>query len=277
MLNKPKSAALINDLCGLGRCSLGVAIPIMSALNIQTVAIPTAILSCHTGFESYSFLDFTPYLNDYLSSLDEQNYNFDSIYTGFIGSIGQFNLIKNFIKHSNASLIFIDPVMGDDGKSYATYTEEMCKQMKSLVSLADITTPNLTEACILTDTPYNESITAEEAIEIAHKITDSGAKTSIITGICDKSFVYTVVYRKSDNYSYICKTKRTKIQFAGTGDIFSSLLCALIMNDVPLEKAINKSCDFVREVTQYSEDLNTSVIDGIAFEPFLSNLKEILK
>ena len=271
MSNPIKSVALVNDLCGLGRCSLSVAVPIISALGVQAVPVPTSIFSCHTGYESFSFMDFTPYLSEFIKSLEEQEQKIDMIYTGFVGSEKQMDIIADFVNRSNA-YILVDPVMGDHGKAYSTYTKEMCEKMKSLVAHSDITTPNLTEACILSDTEYKESFTDDELISISKKVCSLGTKVCVITGIVKDNNIDTFVYKDNGTY-FINENERTEIMYAGTGDIFASVLCGKLASGECLEKSIECACDFVSKTTKYTMELDTPIIDGIVFEPLLTELK----
>ena len=146
---RQKKIAVINDMSGYGRCSLTVAIPILSAMGTQCCPVPTAILSNHTEFPVYFFDDYTDKMRDYIGKWKELGLEFDAISSGFLGSAEQIAIVLDFVESfgNDHTRIIIDPVMGDHGKLYATYTEEMCEEMKQLVSYADIVTPNMTEAC----------------------------------------------------------------------------------------------------------------------------------
>ena len=153
-----KKIAVINDLSGYGRCSLTVAIPILSALKVQCCPVPTSILSNHTGFPVYFFDDYTDKMGLYLEKWTELGLEFDGIFSGFLGSEAQIGIVMSMIRQFQGkdTLVVIDPIMGDHGKAYQTYTPAMCSRMKELVCLGDIVTPNLTEACILTGREYRE-------------------------------------------------------------------------------------------------------------------------
>ena len=153
---KQKKMALINDVTGFGRCSIAVMAPIISAMKIQAVTVPTAILSTHTQFPEFFFDDYTPKMREYIQTYKNLNMEFDGIATGFLGSKEQVDIVIDFIKtfKREGSVILIDPVMGDYGELYKTYTPEMCEKMKELVEYATILTPNLTELCTLLDVDY---------------------------------------------------------------------------------------------------------------------------
>ena len=151
---RQKKIALINDFTGFGRCSVAVELPIISALKIQVCPLPTAILSVQTGFENYFMDDYTDRMKNYIDSWQKNNLEFDGVATGFLGSAEQIEIVGDFLKKNSSALIMIDPVMGDHGKIYKSYTREMCRQMKKLLTFADLVTPNLTEACELLNLPY---------------------------------------------------------------------------------------------------------------------------
>ena len=136
-----KKVAAINDLSGFGRCSITVALPVLSAHGVQCCPVPTAILSNHTGFGTYFFDDYSDKMMTYIDAWENLGLDFDCIYTGFLGSEKQIDIVENFIKKSENSWVLVDPVMADDGEIYSTYTPVMCEKMKRLVSLADVVTP----------------------------------------------------------------------------------------------------------------------------------------
>ena len=156
---QPQKIALINDLSGFGRCSLGVAVPVLSALGHQCCMLPTAILSNHTGYESFTFTDFTPYMENYICEWKKRELSFSGIYTGFLGSERQVDMIRDFLDgFGQNALKVIDPVMGDHGKAYTTFSEDTLQKMSGLAKHADVLTPNVTELMILLGRPYPESI-----------------------------------------------------------------------------------------------------------------------
>ena len=173
-----KKIAVINDLSGYGRCSLTVAIPVLSAMGHQCCPIPTAILSNHTEFPVYFFDDYTEKMTTYTDKWKELGLSFDAIATGFLGSEAQIGIVMEIVQKLKAEKTFVvvDPVMGDHGHAYETYTPEMCEQMKELVCMADVVLPNVTECCILTDTPYKEeNWTRKELLNMAMMLRLMGA------------------------------------------------------------------------------------------------------
>ena len=194
--NHQKKIALINDLSGFGRCSLVVALPIISAMKVQCCPLPTSIFSNHTGFPEYYMEDFTKQMIPYAEQWKKLKLTFNGICSGFLGSAEQIQIVRDFIRDfkTKETLVLIDPVMGDHGKAYSTYTAEMCRKMSELVQYADILTPNVTEACILTDTPYKKAWKTKEIIAMAAKLADQGPSKVVITGIPQKSFIANLCY-----------------------------------------------------------------------------------
>ena len=271
-----KRIAAINDLSGASRCSLTVALPVISALGIQCCVMPTAILSNHTGFESFFFEDYTRGMDNFSKEWEKINLKFDCIYSGFLGSHKQIEAVLRFIDKFKTPLtkIIVDPVMGDNGEIYSTYSRQMCDDMKLLVSKADIVTPNITEACVLSEESYSgETLPEEKLFEMAEKITKLGAKSVIITGHRSKSQVENFVY--SDG---ICKSFKTPVvpkYFSGTGDVFASLIAGLSALGFDVFEATKFAADFVHRATSMSYALGLEINDGICFEKLLGDLTSL--
>lgn len=272
-MNTVKKVAVINDLSGIGRCSLTAAIPILSALGVQCCPFPTAVLSCQTGYDEFTFLDITDEMYRYKKSWDKLNVKFDCIYSGFLGSEEQINIVYHMAKEHEESLIVIDPVMGDDGYIYDTFTENMSNKMKELIRIADIVTPNLTEACLLTGSSYKKYNTSdEELIYMAKKIGKLGPKVVIITGIVRNNKMYNFAYDiRQDEYFLVGKEFVDK-SFSGTGDTFASILIGLLLNDHNLQFSIEKAAEFLYKAIKHTDNLNTDPKEGILFEVHLKEL-----
>lgn len=268
-----KSAVIINDMSGLGRCSLTVAIPIISILGIQSCPFPTAILSCHTGYDKFSFLDLTEEMSKYEGVWNNLNMNFDCIYSGFLGSERQIDIVMDFINRHPEALVVVDPVMADDGLIYATYNEAMCNKLKDLVSLADLVTPNITEGCILTGREYNpEKFTMDFLTQCAIEISNMGPKKVVITGIVKGNEVWNLAYDREEAKSFIVKSPYNNKSYSGTGDILSSIICGMVLNGAELKQALEKACDFIHKAINYTCNFNIEPKEGIIFEPFLKEL-----
>lgn len=246
----PKKIAMINDIAGYGRCSTTVSLPIISAMQVQVCPVPTSIFSNHTGFPVHFMHDCTDILPEYLEKWRELELTFDGIYCGFLGSVTQIGIVKDFLAsqtgnagHSRISadgkrpIVILDPVMGDHGRAYRTITPQHCEEMKELLTMADIITPNITEACLLTGAAYRESgWTAEELKELTEKLHSMGPDKIVITGMQDgDDFVNFISVKKESeelpdcSNSYCCGCCRMHIageSRPGTGDIFASVIAA---------------------------------------------------
>lgn len=273
MIKNIKKVAAIHDISGLGRCSLTAAIPILSVLGVQPCPFPTAILSCQTGYSKFSFLDLTEEMINYKNSWDEMGFAFDGIYSGFLGSEKQIDIVKEFILSQNSSFVLIDPVMGDGGKIYKTYTEVMCRKMKELVSLATVTTPNITEACIISGKEYkNGEFSLGEIEEMAKEICALGPKKVVITGIIKGNEIINFAYDMDEDKKYVIVNNHSNKSFGGTGDIFASIICGMLMNGRGFEEAIKMASEFVYKAICYSATQKIDVKNGVVFEPILKEL-----
>ena len=226
--NNQKKIAAINDYSGFGRCSIAVELPVISAMKIQCCPMPTSIFSNHTGFDSFYFKDFTENMPPYMAEWKKLNLKFDGIVTGFLGSHNQIAIVEEFFKNfkTEDNIVVIDPVMGDYGNLYPTYTDETCQEMKKLVKYADILTPNLTEACILTDEPYRPDYSNDELKKIAMKLVAMGPSKIVITGIQRCHYIGNYCYEKNRE-DYLIKTMKVGTQRSGTGDIFASIIASI--------------------------------------------------
>lgn len=272
-MNEVKKVATINDLSGIGRCSLTAAIPILAALGVQCCPFPTAVLSSQTEFEKFTFLDITDEMIKYKETWDELGIKFDCIYSGFLGSEKQIDIVLNFVKENKDKIIIVDPVMGDNGILYDTFTEKMCSQMEKLVSVADIVTPNLTEACILTGEVYDKYQTSDEKIKkIAREISEMGPKKVIITGIIKENKIYNYAYDKDKNECFIAEAEFNNESYSGTGDIFTSIITGLLLNGHDLKYSIKNATDFICKTINFTSKFKTNPKEGIMFELFLKEL-----
>ena len=241
--NNQKKIAVINDISGFGRCSITVAIPIISAMKLQCCPVPTSIFSNHTGYPHYFFDDYTLKMPEYIENWKKLDLEFEGIYSGFLGSKEQIDIVRGFIRDfkTDRTKVIVDPIMGDHGKAYATYTEEMCLEMKRLTEYADILTPNLTEACILTDTPYSDRHwTMKELTSMAEAIRREGPEKIVITGIRQGDFVANLVYEAGEE-PRVLRSHRVGSERAGTGDVFSSIIAADAVNGVPFAQSVKKA------------------------------------
>jgi len=271
----PKVAA-INDISGFGRCSLTIAMPVLSVMGVQCCPLPTAVLSRHTGFESFYFKDLTDSLPDYISNWKESEIEFDAIYSGFLGSLEQIKITEGFINSfSKKPFCVIDTVMGDKGRLYSTYTKEMCDELKRLVAVADVITPNVTEACYLADVEYKgENLSVLECEYISSRLCDYGAKAVVITGIEYKDKLLNYVYNNKKGTSFV--TKKSQQSFSGTGDLFASVLTGMLVKGYNLNHAVQIATRFIYSCLKYTTKHNAPVSEGVVFEPLLYKLGGLL-
>lgn len=272
--NNQKKIAVINDFSGFGRCSIAVALPIISTLKIQCCPLPTSIFSNHTGFDSFFFDDYTDKMPLYINEWKKLGLQFDGITSGFLGSKKQIEIVTQFFKDfkTKENIIIVDPVMGDYGKIYATYTKEMCEEMKKLVQYADIITPNITELCILTDTPYQEKWKISELEKMTEELAEKGPEKIVVTGIVQKKFIANFCYEKGKSPK-ILRCHRVGTQRSGTGDVFSSIIAADAVNQVPFDKSVKKASNFIKKCILKSIEMDIPVTDGVCFEELLQTLK----
>lgn len=272
--NHQKKIALINDFSGFGRCSIAVELPIISKLKVQCCPLPTSIFSNHTGFPSHFMEDFTPNMEDFIAEWKKLSLSFSGISTGFLGSADQIRIVSNFISdfRTKDTVVVVDPVMGDYGKPYPTYTEDMCRRMKDLVKYADIITPNLTEASILTDTPYKEQLTTSEILELAKKLSDLGPSKVVITGIPQKSYLCNFCYEEGKDPAFV-KTHKVGQSRSGTGDIFAAIISADAVNGIPFYDSVKKASLFIKKCILRSLELDIPLTDGVCFEEVLDQLR----
>lgn len=268
-----KKIVAIHDISGIGRSSLTVALPIISTLGVQCCPFPTAILSCQTNYPEFSFFDFTKEMTNYKNVWDKMNIEFDCIYTGFLGSEAQIDIVIDFFNKNKESLIIVDPVMGDNGVLYDTYTKSLCSRIKTLVRYADVVTPNITESFILTDKIYDEKKLNLEFIEnLAKEISNLGPSKVVITGIVIEGEIYNLAYEKEKDEVFIVKKDYMKKHFCGTGDIFASIISGMLTRGFDFKFAIEKASDFVHKTINYTSQFNTDSNEGVMFELFLKEL-----
>lgn len=279
MFGIPPKVAAIHDLSCFGRCALTVIIPTLSALGIQAVPLPTALLSTHTGgFENMYFADLSREMDEISDHFATLDLKFDSVYSGFLGSEAQIGRVAKFIDNfaKKEAPIFVDPVMGDDGVLYSTYTKELGEGMKHLVQKADIITPNYTEACFLTGTEYRPTDTMNEkeletlADELISKLLKFGQKKIAVTGFETSDSVIT--FGSDGNGIFTDKRERHAASYPGTGDIFASALLGYFLDGESFKLSTQKACAFTAKVIEYTMQFPTPHREGVMLEPCLKFL-----
>ncbi len=278
--NNQKKIAAINDLSGFGRCSMTVLLPVISHMRVQCCPVITSVFSNHSGYDDYFFDDYTDKIEPYTEQWKKLGLEFEGIYTGFLGSVKQIDIVCKFIDdfRTQRTIVIVDPVMGDNGKTYSTCTDEMCLDMKRLVGKANLVTPNVTEACILTGAPYQKSgFKQAQLLAMAEQIADMGPSKVVITGVrSGKSYVSNFIYERTDGGTARHKLIKSRIvgtTRCGTGDIFASILCADAVNGVDLETSVRKASAFIRKCIAKSMELGIPETDGVCFEEVIHELK----
>lgn len=279
-----KRIAAIHDLSCFGRCSLTVIIPALSALGYQVIPVPTALLSTHTGgFDGIHFLDTTDSVKRISEHFEKLNITFDAVYTGFLGSEEQIELVEDFIKRfgKNGCPIAIDPVMGDDGILYSTYNDALVRGMSTLCRHADIITPNLTEACFLTGIPYKNTaqMTESERTSYLHTLLSAlesdEKKKIVITGICDGADKLAVYGTDPDaDGEFAFSVSRISKNYPGTGDLFASVLIGEYLRSGDFKASARFASEFTSKVMSHTAKFDTPTRDGVALEAFLHELTE---
>ena len=272
-----KRLVTIQDISCVGKCSLTVALPIISAMGIETAVVPTAVLSTHTMFKNFTFRDLSTDIPEISKHWKSEKINFDAIYTGYLGSIDQIEMLKDFFREfkTNNNFIFIDPVMGDNGKLYVGFNQEFALQMKELCKKADIIVPNLTEASYMLQKEYKEEYTEEEIKELLIELSSLGPKQVILTGISfNEAELGVMAYNKETNKFFTYFREKIPVKYHGTGDIFASTLVGAIVNDNSLEEALKIAVDYVWETINDTYKEKKEDAYGVNFEnkiPYLIN------
>lgn len=272
-----KKIACINDISGIGKCSLTVALPIISALKCQCCPLPTSVLSSQTGYPEYTFVDLTDSMKKYIETWNSLGKNFDTIYSGFLGSLEQIKSVEYLIKINPSSFVIVDPILGDLGEIFPIFSQEDVEEMKKLVRTANMITPNLTEANLLLGKKADEKYTSDDSLyEICKELSKLGPETVIITGYIEEDTIYNVCYNATNEEFFKVGNFYNKQSFSGTGDIFTSIVSGLITRGFELNKAVTVATDFIKKAVEYTSGLDSfDRNDGIMFELFLSDLTSI--
>jgi pyridoxine kinase len=271
--NHQKKVAVVNDYSGFGRCSLAVALPIISAMGMQCCPLPTAIFSNHTGFSSYYWTDFTSHMTAYMDEWEKLGLRFDAISTGFLGSQAQCDIVLDFLRRfkTENTIAVIDPVMGDNGKLYATYSRELAESMRVLTAHADILTPNLTEACLLTRRSYDPNMTERELGRMCEELCGESEKKIVISGLFHGDELGNYVF-EAGRTPRMVRERRVGEPRSGTGDVFCAIITGCAVNGVDFVESVERASGFVARSIVRSEELGIPTTDGIAFEELLREL-----
>lgn len=273
----PRVAA-VHDLCGYGKCSLGIAIPVLSAAGIDVCPVPTSLFSAHTRFPKFYMHDTTPMLTEYLDAWREEGIELDGIYSGFLGSAEQVDAILRLYREYPKALRIVDPVMGDGGSKYPTYTDEMCEAMKGLVDGADVLTPNLTEASILTGIAYAGQDVDEAYIKgMMEALLGMGAKSVVLKGIVHEgeNIIRNYVSVAGGEVEEV-SSELLPYMLHGTGDLFASGLTAAIYAGESLLSSVEFAGILVRHAMEITPEQPDYQVRGVSFESVLGDVTALL-
>lgn len=287
-----KRVLTVQDISCVGKCSLTAAIPVISAMGIEVCPLPTAILSNHTAFSSFSFLDLTDKIPEILNEWKKQEFHFDAIYTGYLGSIKQIDLVHKILDEfaQNDTLVVIDPCMADNGKLYTGFSQDFVKQMAKLCGRANVILPNMTEACFLVNQDYDFLVQTNESItKVMAKLLSLGAKQVILKGVEFSKEKIGVAYCSQKLFDNNFSTNENNMKnmniyfhhrydenFHGTGDVFASAVTGALVLKKDIKDAVKIACDFVQEsieCTLLNPNYNWY---GVDFESALRNLPQKL-
>ena len=271
-----KRIITVQDISCVGKCSLTVALPVISAMGVEACVLPTAVLSTHTAFKGFTFRDLTADISNITAHWKQEKIGFDAIYTGYLGSFEQIELMHSLISDfgGGSTRVIVDPCMGDNGALYSGFTPDFAKAMAGLCSMADVIVPNLTEASFMLDVPYVEAGYTKEYIEdLVQKLAGLGARRVVLKGVSfdDKKLGIVSYDSQTQKISWYFHEKMPQ-SFHGTGDIFASVLTGALVRGFELQEACRLAADFVVEAiraTLSHKDYNWYGVDFESAIPFL--------
>ena len=272
----PRVAA-VHDLCGYGKCSLGIAIPVLSAAGCDVCPVPTSLFSAHTRFPKWYMHDTTDMLDEYLDAWRDENIDLDAIYSGFLGAPEQVGAIKRLYREYPSALRIVDPVMGDGGQRYPTYTPELCAAMAELVDGADLLTPNLTEAAILTNTEYQGQDVDDEFVRrTMDALLNMGAKYVVLKGITHGDGLIRNFVAGADTDMAEVSGELLPYMLHGTGDLYASALLAALMAGRSLLDSVAFASKLVRDAMSITNKQPDYEVRGVSFESVLGEVTQLL-
>ncbi len=265
-----KRIVTIQDISCVGKCSLTVALPIISAMGVETAVVPTAVLSTHTQFTGFTFHDLTDEIQKISDHWKNEGIGFDAIYTGYLGSFEQIDLVKKFFDDykTDNNVIVVDPAMADNGVLYAGFTQEFADKMSEVCAKADVIVPNLTEASFMLHEPYAGDDYDEEYIKgLLKKLTELGAKKAVLTGMSFKGDEIGIMgYDSEEDRYFSYYNEKLPINFHGTGDVFASTVVGAMMNGFSLEESLKVAVDYTLECMKLTVANENHRFYGVDFE-----------
>ena len=271
-----KRIITVQDISCVGKCSLTVALPVISAMGVEACVLPTAVLSTHTAFKGFTFRDLTADISNITAHWKQEKIGFDAIYTGYLGSFEQIELMHSLISDfgGGSTRVIVDPCMGDNGALYSGFTPDFAKAMAGLCSKADVIVPNLTEASFMLGVPYvADGYTKEYIEDLVQKLAGLGSRRVVLKGVSfdDKKLGIVSYDSQTQKISWYFHEKMPQ-SFHGTGDIFASVLTGALVRGFELQEACRLAADFVVEAiraTLSHKDYNWYGVDFESAIPFL--------
>ena len=264
-----KRIASIQDISCLGRCSQTVALPVISAIGVECAIVPTAVLSTHTMFQGFTCKDLTDQIRPIADHWEAEGFRFDALYTGYLASAEQIEDVLDFFRRfkTEDNLIFVDPAMADNGKLYPAFGPEFPREMAKVVAQADIAVPNLTEACLLTGTPYHENFTEDEVKALLRKLCELGAKKAVLTGVgFQPTELGVMAYDPATGEYFKYITEHVPQHYHGTGDLFASCCVGAMIDGRSLEEALKVAVDYTVECIRITVAAGKVPYYGVEFE-----------
>lgn len=264
-----KRILTIQDISCVGKCSLTVALPIISAMGVEASILPTAVLSTHTMFKKPTCKDLTDQIIPITEHWKRENIGFSAIYTGYLGSFEQIDLMKKVFEDfkTDVNIIFVDPAMADNGKLYTAFDLKFAEYMATLCGKADILVPNITEACFMTGTEYRETYDEDYVKTLLKRLSELGARINLLTGVSFEPGKTGVMgYDSAEDSYYYYSHERLPVSFHGTGDIFSSTCVGAMMNGLDWKKAIGVAADYTAECIRITLEDYDKPWYGVNFE-----------
>ena len=274
-----KKILTIQDISCFGKCSITIALPVLSAMGIETVILPTAVLSTHTMFKNFVVKDLSDQLIPITNHWKSEGIRFDAIYTGYLGSAEEIEIAERIFEEfkTDDTLIFIDPVMADNGKLYPAFDMEYARQNARLCAKADIIVPNITEACFMTDTEYKEEYDEAYVLELLDRLAKLGAKTVVLTGVSlsrGRTGIYGLDTASGETFLY--QNGRIDASYHGTGDLFSSVAVGALVRGLPREDAFRIAADYTAHTIAVTLKNPEKPWYGVDFETTLPDLMKML-
>ena len=273
-----KRVLTVQDISCLGKCSLTIALPVISSMGVETVILPTAVLSTHTMFQDFTVKDLSDQIEPIAAHWKKENIAFDAIYTGYLGSIGQIDQMKalfSTFKGEN-TVIFVDPVMADNGKLYPAFDMDYVAKNAELCAYADIIVPNITEACYMTGMEYRESYDEKYIRELLEKLKEFGAKITVLTGVSlGEGKTGVMGYDREKDEYYLYQNKKIDAVYHGTGDLFSSVCVGELMRGRSWRDAFRIAADYTAYTIEVTLQNPKKPWYGVDFEATIPRLLEM--